>query len=95
VSAQRYYAGHPPGTATVSLPKALVLAPSGREIGRLPYSYPDDPPFALELSFSQWRGGQPQQIDILVRDPTVTGDHRLTPMRWNAQTGRYTDATEQ
>lgn len=94
VSAERYYADRPAGAETASLPKALILAPDGNEIGKLPYSYPDDPPFAIELSFSDWRGSRPQQIDILVRDPTVSGDHQLAPMRWNTTTRRYEGGVE-
>ncbi len=94
VSAERYYANRPEGAEIVAFPKPLILAPDGNEIGKLPYSYPDDPPFAIELSFSDWRGSRPQQIDILVQDPTVSGDHRLTPMRWNATTRRYEGGVE-
>jgi hypothetical protein len=94
VSARRYYAEQPAGVETTALPKPLVLGADGREVGQLPYGYPDDPPFAIELSFSDWREGRPQQIDILVRDPTVSGDRRLTPMRWNAATGRYAGGAE-
>jgi len=94
VSALRYYADRPDGAETTSFPKPLILAPGGKEIGQLPYSYPDDPPFEIELSFSAWHDNRPEQIDILVRDPTVSGDHRLTPMRWNATTGRYEGGVE-
>ena len=89
VSAERYYADQPSGAATTPLPKPLILAPNGTELGQLPYSYPDDPPFAIELSFSQWRNNRPQQIDIFMSDPTVSGDRKLAPLRWNATTRRY------
>ena len=77
VSAQRFYASIPDGSVTEKLPQPLILSATGLPIGRLPYSYPDDPPFAAKLGFDEWRDGMPRLIRIAVHDPTVTGDHEL------------------
>jgi len=95
VSAHRYYASVSAGAETKSFPPPLLLSPANAEVGHLPYSYPDDPPFAIELTFADWEGNRPNTISILVRDPTVSGDHALTPLRWDAASGRYAGAREQ
>lgn len=94
VSAKRFYDEQPSGVATVSFPKPLLRSADQQELGQLPYSYPDDPPVSIELTFSEWRGSRPQQIDILVRDPTVSGDHNLTPLRWDSLAARYRGGAE-
>lgn len=94
VSAKRFYDNQPSGVATVSFPKPLLRSADQQELGQLPYSYPDDPPVSIELTFSEWLGGRPQQIDILVRDPTVSGDHTLTPLRWDSLAARYRGGAE-
>jgi hypothetical protein len=94
VSAKRFYDTQPSGVVTVSFPKPLLRSADQQELGQLPYSYPDDPPVSIELTFSEWLGGRPQQIDILVRDPTVSGDHNLTPLRWDSLAARYRGGAE-
>lgn len=93
VSAARFYKELPSGTETVPLPRPLLLM-GDKRVGSLPYSYPDDPPVSIELSFDEWREGFPHQINIFVRDPTVSGDHALPPMIWNAGSGRYSETSE-
>jgi len=94
VSAQRYYAPLPDGTITKALPKPLLVKPGGRVVGALPYSFPDDPPFELEVSFADWRDGFPWRVELFVRDPTVSGDHGLEPLRWDPTAQRFTGANE-
>lgn len=89
VSAKRYYANRAPGAEAVELPRALIVGATGRVTGELPFAYPDDPPRALELSFADWRGGRPWRIDMLVRDPTVSGDHSLPPLLWDPIASQY------
>ncbi len=93
-SATRYYKDQPSGAVTVPLPKPIIRSTEQVEVGRLPYGYPDDPPMTMELTFSDWRDGRPRQIEVFVRDPTVSGDRHLTPMRWDSTTSRYVGGTE-
>ena len=93
VSAQRYYASKPDGAVTEKLPQPLILSATGSPLGRLPYSYPDDPPFAADLEFEQWRDGMPRLIRIAVHDPTVTGDHGLV-MNWDESKREYVGGAE-
>jgi hypothetical protein len=94
VSAGRYYADRPSGATTTPMPRPILRSMDGKEVGQLLYNYPDDPPREVELTFLDWRDGRPHQIDAVVRDPTVSGDHKLTPMRWDAASGRYVGGTE-
>ena len=93
VSAQRLYADKPEGTVTEQLPQPLILSVTGSPIGRLPYSYPDDPPYAADLGFEEWRDGMPRLIRIAVHDPTVTGDHELV-MNWDESKRKYVGGAE-
>ena len=45
-----------------------------KEVGRLPYNYPDDPHIDVELKIADWTGERPSQLDIFLHDPTVSGD---------------------
>ena len=94
VSASRFYARQSSGAATVDLPKPLIISATGKQIGRLPYNYPDDPPLASTLAFEDWRDGLPRTIRIAVTDPTVTGDHDLS-MAWQESRGEYVGGTEE
>jgi hypothetical protein len=88
VSALRFYHGKSPGTETVSFPKPIILSTAGQVIGRLPHSYPDDPPVSIRLSFDEWKDEFPRRIEIMVEDPTVSGNHML-PMIWDRMENRF------
>ncbi len=93
VSAKKFYARQPDGAPTVGMPKPLIVSATGKTIGRLPYNYPDDPPFASALNFEDWRDGLPRRIRIAVTDPTVSGDHELA-MTWDESKGEYVGGEE-
>ena len=86
VSAQSLYDERRRDPATLAMPRPLILLPGGRLAGRLPYGYPDDPPRATTLEFSQWRAGLPRRIAMRVNAPT--GEH-LVVMQWDAMTASY------
>ena len=71
------------------MPKPLLFTPAGKVVGSLPYNFPDDPPFSLEVTFTEWKSGFPQRIELFLRDPTVSGDHALTPLAWDAAANRF------
>ena len=89
VSAARYYEKLPSGTETVAMPKPLLRTPGGETVGALPLNFPDDPPFALQLTFGNWVEGWPRRIDMFVKDPTVTGDHAIEPLLWDAASRHF------
>jgi hypothetical protein len=83
VSAQRYYSPLPSGAVTVDMPRPILFSPEGVKVGTLPYNFPDDPPFALEVTCAGWREGFPHRLELFLRDPTVSGDHALAPLVWD------------
>ena len=89
VSANNYYERLSEGTDLVPMPLPLILLPGGRVAGRLPYNYPDDPPLATTLQFSEWRDEIPQRIEVHVQEAAGSGDRAMTPMVWNSRTGKY------
>lgn len=82
VSASRFYASKSDGTETVEFPKPILFDTKNNIVGRLPYSFPDDPPFALKLAFGDWNDGWPRRIELYLEDPTVTGSQPLPSMIW-------------
>jgi hypothetical protein len=92
VSATHFYEKLPSGAETVALPKPLITTPEGEVVGSLPFAFPDDPPFALQVTFADWTRGWPHRIALFVKDPTVTGDHPLEPLRWDAASRRFSPA---
>jgi hypothetical protein len=71
------------------LPKPILLDRAGNSVGNLPYAFPDDPPFTLSVTFGGWKGGWPERVDLFLSDPTVSGDHALAPLIWDAAARRY------
>lgn len=92
VSADRLYAKAPAGAPTVDLPKPVILSPDGSLVATLPYAFPDDPPFALEVTFADWERGFPRRVELFLRDPTVSGDHALNPLVWDETERRFVRA---
>jgi hypothetical protein len=79
-----------PGDALAPrLPNAVLVLPDGERVGELPYTYPIDLPSTLELTFSDWIDAMPGAVRVFVKDPTVTGDHALPTLRWNAASRYY------
>jgi hypothetical protein len=89
VSAPRYYERLPSGAETVSMPKPVLFTAGGENVGALPLNFPDDPPFALQVTFANWKDGWPLRIEMFVKDPTVTGDHSLEPLVWDEALRRF------
>ena len=89
VSAERFYRDKPSGTEIVNFPKPIIRSTGGRVIGRLPHSYPDDPPVSIRLSFGEWKDDFPQRIEIFVEDPTVSGNHVLPALIWDRDKDRF------
>jgi hypothetical protein len=89
VFAEDYYRRLPSGSPAVDLPKPVLLDAAGDTVGRLPFSFPDDPPFALEVSFAQWKDGRPERIELFLRDPTAGGDRQLDPLIWDSAARRF------
>jgi hypothetical protein len=74
-------------------PRPLIMLADGTRVGELPYPFPDDPPRTLDVSFSKWRAGFPEQIMFYLHDPTVTGNRALPPVTWDAARKHYSYAT--
>jgi hypothetical protein len=89
ISAEDYYAGLPAGAETVDFPKPILFDADHDPVGALPYGFPDDPPFALDVTFVDWSDGWPSRIDLFLHDPTVSGDHALPPLVWDATARRF------
>jgi hypothetical protein len=89
ISATDYYASLPDGTRTVDLPKPILFNTAGENVGTLPFTFPDDPPFSLDVIFGRWASGWPERIDLFLHDPTVSGDRPLDPLVWNAAARRF------
>ncbi len=89
VSAADFYRKQPDGAPTVELPKPILFDASGDSVGSLPYSFPDDPPFELQVTFAGWRAGWPERVELFLNDPTVSGDRALDPLVWNGAARRY------
>ena len=89
ISAEDYYAALPAGAETVEFPKPILFDSDQRAVGTLPYGFPDDPPFALDVTFVDWKDGWPSRIDLFLHDPTVSGDHALSPLVWDSTTRHF------
>ena len=89
VSAPMYYRSLPGRNADqVALPKSLLFLPDGSHCGELPYAFPDDPPVEMQVRFTIWRNDFPQRIEIAVKDPTASGNRKLT-QNWDPNRRRY------
>jgi hypothetical protein len=94
VSASKYYEKLPQGADTVAMPKPILFTPGGENVGTLPLNFPDDPPFALQVTFANWENRWPRRIEMFVKDPTVTGDHSLEPLVWDEARRRFDSRVE-
>src|ERR1700676_1556133 len=64
VHADLYHKAQPGSSVTVvKLPSPLLLLPSGRVSGSLPYNFPDDPPAELRVTFDQWERDFPRRVE--------------------------------
>ena len=72
-----------PGQVSPSLPAAWIVMPDGTHIGTLPFAFPYDPPVSLDVTFTKWSQGWPQELRLYLEDPSVSGNHRLPPMKWD------------
>jgi hypothetical protein len=79
----------PHRSEALALPKPLILLPGGRIAGRLPYNYPQAPPAATTLRFSDWHEGVPARIDVQVSGPATSETHATRRLQWDAQRGEY------
>jgi hypothetical protein len=73
----------PSNAPAPTLPKALLVLPDGSVVGQLPYAYPFDAPVNLDLVFADWADGLPHTIEMMLEDPTVTGNKTLPSLKWN------------
>ena len=91
ISAEDYYKGLPDGAETVELPKPILFDTGHESVATLPYGFPDDPPFALDVTFAGWADRWPSRIELFLHDPTVTGDHALPPLVWDPSSRRFVE----
>jgi hypothetical protein len=81
----------PPGAPTPKLPKALIVTPQGRIVGRLPFAFPFDAPVSLDVKFAKWSHGFPQTVELYLEDPAVGGNRKLPSLKWDAKQAQYID----
>lgn len=93
VSALDYYESKPSGAETIEMPKPVILRADGKRVGALPFNFPDDPPYALEVTLAKWQDDWPTRIDLYLHDPTVSGDHALDPLVWDTRNQQYVTKT--
>jgi hypothetical protein len=90
VQATPYYKAQPgQSVRQVEFPRPLLFSPSGALWGSLPYSFPDDPPAELRVTFTRWEHDFPQKIELYLTDPRASGDRSLPPMVWDPSQKRF------
>ena len=83
-----------PGDAWDKLPKPIFFNEKGQCVARLPYLFPDDPPFGIQLSYGQWQGLIPGEIRLHVQNQAVEGDFDLPTLTWNTKIQSYVPVGE-
>lgn len=76
------------------LPKPIFFNVNGQCVARLPYLFPDDPPFGIQLSYGQWQELIPGEIRLHVLNQAVEGDFDLPTLTWNKKTQSYAPVGE-
>ena len=72
-----------------SIPKPMLINEKGLCVARLPYLYPDDPPFEMQLSIGQWKGNIPGEIRLHILNQAVDGDFDLPTLIWDSRNKKY------
>lgn len=83
-----------PGATEPKLPKAIIVTPKGTTIGTLPYAFPFAIPVSLDVTFTRWSHGFPQTVELFLEDPTVGGNRKLPPLKWDEKQGRYLETED-
>jgi hypothetical protein len=78
-----------PDAPAPKLPKALIVTPQGRIVGRLPFAFPFDAPVSLDVKFANWSHGFPQTVELYLEDPAVSGNRKLPCLKWDTKQGQY------
>ncbi len=71
------------------LPKPVFVDDRGECIARLPYLFPDDPPFEVVLRYGRWQKNVPGEIRMHVLNQAVDGDFDLPSLIWDASKQQY------
>lgn len=77
------------GPIAPKVPEAVILTPDGVTVGTLPFAFPFDPPVNLYVTFTGWSGDFPHTIELYVEDPAVSGNRKLSPLRWDPARKRF------
>jgi hypothetical protein len=65
------------------IPLPVLLDASLGHIGKLPEGFPVDLPGALQVTFTDWRGGMPKRIDQYEAFETALPPHDLPAQSWD------------
>jgi hypothetical protein len=94
-NAPRYYRAQAgKSVAQVQLPHALLFTSEGEAIGSLPSAFPEDPPAELRVTFTDWKAGFPQRIELFETDPRASGNRALPELVWDASRKTFVKSQE-
>ncbi len=86
----RAYAAHLfNGRPDLTSPNPVLRDASGRVVGALPEGFPVDPPGMMRVTFTEWRDGFPQRIELYEAGESAVPPQRVSPMNWDAKANAY------
>ena len=71
------------------LPKPLLRGPKGQTLGHLPENFPEEPPSALHVTFTDWVGGMPRRVMLYEAGESAIEPHALDPLVWDPASRAY------